>query len=215
VTCREYNKNQFSNYPGTHAGVGMIEVLITLSILSIGLLGVAYLQFVASFTNAEALSRSQSVMVAQQLSERLRANAVNSTTGDGYIVHNAYFDPELYNFSNLSCGINASPYKCFCLALPVAIPDCRSNICSAAQFAVFDAYEVSCSAAASGVSIDLALSCDDNNPSDIDSCSVGSRHSIILAWPVENWQNIDRTLNTRCNVGRAEPHDCVISDITL
>ena len=215
MTCREYKIHQFSNYSGTQAGVGMIEVLITLFILSIGLLGVAYLQFVASFTNAEALSRSQSLMVAVQLSERLRANAVNSVTGDGYVVHNAYFDPQLYNFSNLSCGTSDSPYNCFCLALPAAIPDCRSNICSAGQFAVFDAYEVSCSAAASGASIDLALSCDDNNLSDPDSCSVGSRHSIILAWPVENWQNIDRTLNTRCNVGRSEPHDCVISDVIL
>ncbi len=211
----KYEINQSINYPGSQTGVGMIEVLITLFILSIGLLGVAYLQFVGSFTNSEALSRSQSVMVAQQLSERLRSNAVKSVTGDGYVVHNDYFDPDKYNFSNLTCATTASPYKCFCLTLPAAIPDCRNNVCSAAQFATFDAYEVSCSAAASSASIDLGLSCDDNNLADIDSCSAGSRHSIILAWPVENWQNIERTLNPRCNVDRADPHDCVISDVTL
>ena len=48
-------------------GLGMVEVMVTLFILSIGLLGVAYLQFVGSYTNSEALSRSQSVLVAQQL----------------------------------------------------------------------------------------------------------------------------------------------------
>ncbi len=46
-------------------GVGMIEVLVTLFILSIGILGVASMQFVSSFSNSDALNRSQSVMVAQ------------------------------------------------------------------------------------------------------------------------------------------------------
>jgi type IV pilus assembly protein PilV len=215
VNFNKYKIQKSNSSPGLQAGVGMIEILITLFIITIGLLGVAYLQFVGSFTNSEALSRSQSVMVAQQLSERLRANAVKSLTGDGFVVHNNYFNSNLYNFSNLgSCG-NASPHQCFCLALPTDIPNCRSTVCSAADFAVFDAYEVSCSAAASMASIDLALSCDDNNTGDLDTCSVGSRHSIILAWPVEKWQDIDRTLNPRCNAGKQQPHDCVISDVTL
>ena len=47
-------------YTNYQQGVGMIEVLVTLFIVSVGLLGVAYLQIVGSFTNSEALSRSQS-----------------------------------------------------------------------------------------------------------------------------------------------------------
>ncbi|MFT4937090.1 MAG: type IV pilus assembly protein PilV [Paraglaciecola sp.] len=215
VNSNKHKIYQQLNQPGNQLGVGMIEVLITLFILSIGLLGVGYLQFVGSFTNAEAMSRSQSVMVAQQLSERLRSNAVSSDVGNGWVVDNAYFDPDLYNFANLSCGTAAQPYACFCMERPAAIPDCSSNVCTAAQMATHDAYEVSCSAVIGNPTVDIQLTCDDNNVADTDACSVGSRHSIMLAWPVEKWQNIDRSLNARCNVSRSAPHDCVVLDITL
>ena len=215
VIFNKYKIHQQLNQPGKQLGVGMIEVLITLFILSIGLLGVGYLQFVGSFTNAEAMSRSQSVMVAQQLSERLRSNAVSSDVGNGFVVDNAYFDPDLFNFGNLTCATSAQPYACFCMEHPAAIPDCSNGVCTATQVAVYDAYEVSCSAVIANPTVDIQLSCDDNNATDTDTCSVGSRHSIMLAWPVEKWQNIDRSLNARCNVSRSDPHDCVILDITL
>lgn len=196
-------------------GVGMIEVLITLFILSIGLMGVASLQFISSLSNSDALNRSQAVMVAQQLSERLRANAEMSLVGDGLVVNNEYFNTDNYNFNNLSCSGGGQPFACFCLAHPGSIPDCGGNQCSAAELAVYDTYQTSCSAVSTNPSVEVGLNCDDNDPLDTDSCSTGSRHSIILSWPVENWQNIDRILNADCNVGRTDPHDCVIVDVTL
>lgn len=196
-------------------GVGMIEILVTLFILSVGLLGVAYLQFVGSFTNSESLSRSQSVLVAQQFSERLRSNALFSITGDGLVVDNDYFDAGLYNFANLSCPSGGLPYQCYCLSRPISIPDCNANICTNTQIATFDAYEVSCAAVASNPEITIALSCEDNNLVDAQACSVGSKHIVTLSWPVENWQNINRTLNAKCNVGKTTPHDCVSVDVTL
>jgi len=196
-------------------GVGMVEVLVTLFILSVGLLGVAYLQFVGSFTNSEALSRSQSVLVAQQLTERLRASAVFSPLGKGLVVHNDYFNEDLYNFSGMTCATSL-PHACYCLDRPDSIPNCNDNACTAAQLAVFDAYEVSCSAVAANPEIDISLSCElDNNAADTDTCSVGSKHIVILSWPVQNWQNIERTLNADCNVGETLPHDCVSIDVTL
>ncbi|WP_339722969.1 prepilin-type N-terminal cleavage/methylation domain-containing protein [uncultured Paraglaciecola sp.] len=196
-------------------GVGMIEVLVTLFILSVGLLGVAYLQFVGSFTNSEALSRSQSVLVAQQLTERLRASAVFSPLGKGLVVHNDYFDEDLYNFSGMTCA-SGLPHACYCLERPVSIPNCNDNVCTAAQLAIFDGYEVSCAAVAANPEIEISLTCElDNNAADADACSVGSKHIVILSWPVENWQNIDRTLNADCNVDETLPHDCVSVDVTL
>ena len=56
-------------------GVGLIEILITLFILAVGLLGVAALQFTGSFANKDAISRTQAEMVAAQVAERLRAAA--------------------------------------------------------------------------------------------------------------------------------------------
>jgi type IV pilus assembly protein PilV len=202
-------------YANNQQGVGMIEVLVTLFILSVGLLGVAYLQFVGSFTNSEALSRSQSVLVAQQLTERLRASAVFSPLGKGLVVHNNYFDQDLYNFSGMSCA-SGLPHACYCLERPVSVPNCNDNVCTAAQLAAFDAYEVSCSAVAANPEIEISLTCEeDNDLADTDTCSVGSKHIVILSWPVENWQNIERTLNASCNVGETLPHDCVSVDVTL
>lgn len=193
----------------------MIEVLVTLFIVSVGLLGVAYLQLVGSFTNSEALSRSQSVLVAQQLTERLRASAVFSPLGKGLVVHNDYFDEDLYNFSGMTCS-SGLPHACYCLDRPASIPNCNDNVCTASQLAAFDAYEVSCSAVAANPEIEVSLTCElDNNAADADTCSVGSKHIVILSWPVENWQNIDRTLNAECNVGETLPHDCVSVDVTL
>ncbi|UAA40726.1 type IV pilus modification protein PilV [Paraneptunicella aestuarii] len=197
------------------SGIGMIEVLVTLVILSIGLLGVASLQFIGTFANADALSRSQAVMVAQQMSERLRANAVLSAASNGMVVDNGYFDDSIYNFENLSCGSSASNFVCHCLSHPPSIPDCRNNQCTAAQFAIFDAYEVSCSVASANPNIRIDVNCADNNILDADTCSAGSIHSIILKWPVQNWQNIERVLNPECNEGELSPHDCVVLDVTL
>jgi type IV pilus assembly protein PilV len=202
-------------YINNQQGVGMIEVLVTLFILSVGLLGVAYLQFVGSFTNSEALSRSQSVLVAQQLTERLRASAVFSPLGKGLVVHNDYFDKDLYNFSGMTCNTGL-PHACYCLERPTIIPNCNDNVCTAAELAVFDAYEVSCSAVAANPEIEISLSCEfDNNAADTDHCSVGSKHIVILSWPVQNWKNIQRTLNADCNIGETLPHDCVSVDVTL
>ena len=193
----------------------MIEVLVTLFILSIGLLGVASLQFIGSFSNADALSRTQSVLVAQQMRERLRASAVSSEEGDGLVVNNAYFDADLYNFATLSCAGGGQPYTCFCQTHPASVPNCIDNVCTAAEFAAFDAYEMSCAAVNTNPNIVLELSCIDNNSADSDLCSVGSRHRIILAWPIEKWQGYERAMNAECNANRTGDHDCVIVEVTL
>jgi type IV pilus assembly protein PilV len=209
------NISYLVNQQSKQQGVGMIEVLVTLFILSVGLLGVAYLQFVGSFTNSEALSRSQSVLVAQQLTERLRANAFFSPLGNGLVVHNDYFDADLYNFSGMNCQAGL-PHSCYCLARPVSVPNCNDNVCTPAEVAEFDAYQVSCSAVSANPDLEISLTCKlDNNGVDIHSCSVGSKHVVKLTWPVENWQNIDRTLNADCNVGKSSPHDCVSVEVTL
>lgn len=208
-------KNNYLHASNFERGVGMIEILVTLFILSIGLLGVVYLQFVGSFTNSESLNRSQSVLVAQQMSERLRASATFSATGDGLVVDNEYFDTNNYNFQNLSCSGGAQPYVCFCQTRPATIPNCNDNICSGAELAQFDAYELSCAAVITNPDVSIALTCEDNDATDTQSCSVGSKHIVTLSWPVENWQNINRTLNAKCNVAQTSPHDCVSVDITL
>ena len=214
-TCKSPARTSFG---AMHfAGIGMIEVLVTLFILSIGLLGVASLQFVGSFSNADALNRSQAVIVAQQFSERLRASSQISPSGNGRILTNEYFDTNLFNFKNLTCGSTKSSHACFCLSHPAAVPNCQTGECTAANFAAYDAYEVSCAATATNPAVKVSLTClKDNKPLDNDSCSAGSVHRIRLAWPTEDWQGISRKLNSNCNdSGSSEKMDCILLDVTL
>jgi type IV pilus assembly protein PilV len=196
-------------------GVGMIEVLITLFILSIGLLGVASMQFVGSFSNKDALSRTQAVMVAQQMSERLRASVVASQFTDGFVVSNEYFNAANYNFSGLPCA-GGDLFQCHCTANPmVNVRDCRTNQCNADEVAQFDAYQMSCAVVESNPNATIAVTCDDSVVGDPDACTAGSIHSITISWPSVGWQDANRIANANCNVAGANDTDCVILQVGL
>jgi len=55
-------------------GVSMVEVLVTLIVLSIGALGVAGTQLVAMRDNQSAMLRSQAVILGYDLFDRMRSN---------------------------------------------------------------------------------------------------------------------------------------------
>ncbi|MCW8092924.1 prepilin-type N-terminal cleavage/methylation domain-containing protein [Alteromonas sp. ASW11-130] len=197
------------------SGVGLIEILITLVILAIGLLGVASLQFVGSFANKDAISRTQSELVAQQVAERLRAATRAPVVGDGLVVHNNYFSTDTYNFSTLSCASGSHPYKCFCLTRPTDVPNCEDGECNEAEMAEYDGWALSCSAVQTNPQTRLSVSCTDNKVGDVDVCSAGSRIQIMLQWPVSSSANRQYTLNSRCNPVSGDSFACVFKDITL
>lgn len=195
-------------------GVGLIEILITLFILAIGLLGVASLQFVGSFANKDAISRTQSEFVAEQISERLRSAARPAAVGDGMVVENAYFDAANYNFSGLSCA-GSDPYDCFCLSRPASVPDCEASQCSEPQMARYDGWALSCAAVQTNPATQIVLSCTDSVAGDGDTCSAGSRIHIDLRWPVNTRANQTSALPARCNPAAGDTNACVFKDITL
>ena len=196
-------------------GVGMIEVLVTLFILSVGLLGVASLQFVGSFANVNAISRTQAELVAKQTAERIRAASRISAVGDGFVVGANYFENKFYNFSNLSCSSSAPPYQCFCLERPAGVPDCQNGTCNEDNMAIYDAWAMSCSAVQANPKTTISVACDDSNTGDTDTCSVGSRIEIMLRWPVTVSENRSSTLVARCNPNSGDSYACVYKDITL
>ncbi|MBU2979104.1 pilus assembly protein PilV [Alteromonas sp. C1M14] len=196
------------------SGVGFIEVLITLFVLAIGLLGVASLQFVGSFANRDAISRTQSELVAEQVAERLRTAARPATASDSMVVNNAYFTAENYNFATLSCA-DDDVYACHCLSRPASIPDCEGGNCSEAQMAQYDSWALSCAAVQTNQAVTLQVTCTDSIASDTDTCSSGSRIHIILSWPVSNSTKQKYTLNARCNADAKDSNACVVKDITL
>ncbi|MAK90532.1 MAG: type IV pilus modification protein PilV [Oleibacter sp.] len=63
------------------AGFSMIEILVTLAITTIGLVGLASLQLQATKSTSDAGSRSQAIWMLEDLGNRIRAN---STAYDSY-----------------------------------------------------------------------------------------------------------------------------------
>ena len=61
------------------SGFTMIEVLVTIAILVIGLLGLAAMQTLATIAELEAYQRSQALVLVRDLADRMQANKANIT----------------------------------------------------------------------------------------------------------------------------------------
>jgi len=93
----------------TAEGFTLLEVLVTLLILSIGLLGLAGLQITGLRSGQNSCYRLQATLLAQDLSERMRANKAGVSLG-------AY---------------DAAPDG-------ASAADCTSAVCSPEQMAAYD-----------------------------------------------------------------------------
>jgi type IV pilus assembly protein PilV len=91
-------------------GFTLMEVLIAVLILSIGLLGLASLQANGLRSNFSSYARSQAVVLANDMADRIRANPTEAAAG---------------SYNNITATV-ASP------------PDCLAADCSTAQMVSFD-----------------------------------------------------------------------------
>lgn len=97
-------------------GVGMIEVLVTMLLISVGFLNMAALQTTAKRSNFDAVQRTNGVMLAHDIVERMRANPGSLST---------------YLTTGLGGGTLSAPAQ-----------DCGAGLaCAPLQLAVFDLYE--------------------------------------------------------------------------
>ena len=96
-----------------NAGFTMLEVLITMVILSIGLLGLAGMQANGLKSNHLAYMRSQATLLAYDMSDRMRANMAGVTAGN-------------YNSIDTSTITGTQP-------------DCEAGACVPANMALYDA----------------------------------------------------------------------------
>jgi type IV pilus assembly protein PilV len=69
-------------------GFTMVELLVTLVITSIGLLGLANIQLIGLRNNVFAYNRTQAIILASDMSDRMRANSEAVIAGD-YIKANS------------------------------------------------------------------------------------------------------------------------------
>jgi len=94
------------------SGFTLLEVLVALVVLSIGLLGLAALQTTAFRYNHQSYQRTQAVIQAYDILDRIRANPAGKNAG-------------LYNTV-------ASGY------IPTSPPNCMTSSCSETQMATYD-----------------------------------------------------------------------------
>lgn len=168
-------------------GVSMIEVLVTLIILSIGLLGLAGLQLTGMRSINGASQRTQAAVMIEDISERMRSNPTA-------VDDNLYSDVD--SSVNIDCSVPPIPYcsEYFDSTSGAVIP---AASCDSSQLATFDINAWYCGiplasggAPTGGVQSILpqataSITCIDTDPpsgADADVCTDGSPHTISIGW---------------------------------
>jgi type IV pilus assembly protein PilV len=91
---------------GRTSGFTIVEVLVSLVILSIGLLGIAKLVLYSAHSNDSAYLRSQATQLAYEILDNMRANPTAAAAGN-------------YNTALTTAAVNPG-YSCLNAACPVA-----------------------------------------------------------------------------------------------
>ncbi|WP_171264191.1 type IV pilus modification protein PilV [Acinetobacter sp. ANC 3832] len=117
-------------------GIGMMEILVALLILSIGVLGFVALQYRALEASSESTSRVQAITIARDLAERIRVN------------RNAF---SVYK-TELGAATNQKTFKTNCLTVN----------CSDTDLADFDVSQVVSRASTFGMTMNI-MDCQNTN----------------------------------------------------
>lgn len=110
-------------------GSSLIEVLITLLIFSVGMLGMAALQLNALQGTVDSAQRSQSTWILQDIAERIRANPQGTAA----------------NYAAAPACAALPVNRCADYYNPATGAKVNASNCSAAQMAAFDRWEAQCS----------------------------------------------------------------------
>lgn len=152
-------------------GLSLIEVLVTIVITSIGLMGLVSLQMQAVRATNDSGNRSQALWVWTDMANRIRANKNSSAS---------YIDPNPVNCAIIPAVVCGSYHNGTVVRNP---PD----RCTGQQLAEWDRYEVACPLRPSPFFGDsnkylpdsqLTITCADNNT----PCEDGDRLIIDLEW---------------------------------
>ncbi|NVJ68411.1 MAG: type IV pilus modification protein PilV [Gammaproteobacteria bacterium] len=186
------------------AGFSLVETLITILVVSIGLLGFAALQINALNSSIDTFSRNQAVIILEDAVARIRNN--RDYTNTDKLQANAYTNDssDFYTW----CDIEKN-------TIPVA--SCKSGeACSFSKLAKEDIYQICQTLVSTKLpNAIIGSKCFDRDSSDADSCSVGSRMSLYMAWKGFNRKDVsgkeNYSQNTRCQteVGLASDYACV------
>ena len=176
-------------------GFSLIEALITLFVFAIGILTIAGLQLISKKANYDAAQRTTAGMLANDITERMRANLSNNGAAlNDYLVE------------DLGGGTLSAPGQ-----------DCTAAQCSSAEMAQWDLYEWEqsldgASESNAGGLVEPNACIRSNNASG----GAGMYH-IIIAWrgvtPISN-PTIDQSLTTAHSEGCGEGNAKFVDDDT-
>lgn len=154
-------------------GVGLIEVLVALVVVSFGVLGMAGLQLIGMKHSTDGFNRSKALMLTENMATRMRIN----TTG---VLNGSYAGFDSSADVNL-CQLKPAPYC-------QAYQEVDAQSCTVDELATFDLFSVACGdwgpdGATAGVQgmlpegARLEVVCDDS------PCVVTSTYTLSVSWP--------------------------------
>lgn len=181
------------------SGMSLIEVLITILVMAIGMLGIAVLQIKTLNTSQASYSRAQAIAMVEDVSDKMRAN---------------------YEFIHSDLAGNNSYVSAsadgWCEAPPTA---CTSS-CSQEALALNDIVSSCTALTNTGIpSAKLGALCMDNDGADADTCSPGSSYIIYSAWSPDARADTDGSADyneaTFCQdpIGLAATETCVYVEL--
>lgn len=168
------------------AGLTLIEVLITVIILAVGLLGMAAMQMTGIRSASGSGFRTQASILINDIAERVRANPTAIDAGTFADVDSG---------DDIDCDAEPAPY---CSTYYDGSNTVAAAACTPAQLAAYDINvwfcgEVHGDNREGGVSASLpqgsaTIVCNDSDLADALPCTPGSTHTISLSWEEPNPQ---------------------------
>lgn len=176
---QKLNNNQHKRFM---SGLSLIEILVTVVVLSIGLLGIAGMQAFGMRYSHDSYSRSQATMIVNELIERMHANPDAVANGD-------YKDAESNVALNCSAVVNDPAHSAN------VAPDCAGiSTCSVTQLAQLDYFRTRCGQYLAGPGAlvggvenllpggAIAITCTDANGGTPPSCQGDNNRTITVTW---------------------------------
>ncbi len=151
------------------SGVSLVEILITVFVLSIGLLGIAASQALGVSNNHDSYLRSQATMMINELTERMSIN-IAAVDADDFNIN---------AFDLNSCG-----------TAPATLCEGTAANCTPQQMATYDIYRMACGYDAGGAdgivnifpNASLSITCIDSDAGDGEPCTDDSNHNLTITW---------------------------------
>lgn len=147
-------------------GFTLAEILVSLVVLSIGMLGMAGLQVSGLKNSATSTYRTDATQFAYDLADVIRANSVA-------VAGNVFHDIDIEDDETV-----ADPgHSCMQTSTSASV-----SVCNAGEMAAVDLYHWVAKVKSSLPGASMTISCNDVDTTDADDCTEHSTHTIALSW---------------------------------